>query len=222
MRHTQAGLSPTLLPETPARPGESMRASPLHLALRDATRESHHVIDHHPLMAPLVRSDLSLAEYLRALRALHWIHVAMQKELAAAVATMGNGFVLADRVDWLRADLESLGAEAVPAPVDWRAPELTSAAELIGALYVIEGSTLGGQVIARRIENSLGLGVTSGLRFFIGWGKETERRWQEFWRFADAACGPAHDIAAASAVRLFDALRHGFDLATNMPETATL
>lgn len=164
-------------------------------------------------MAPLVRSELSRADYLRALRALHWIYVALQEELASGIKKIGGGFVLADRVGWLRTDLHALDAEASPAPVDWLVPRLTNAAELIGALYVVEGSTLGGQVISRRIEASLGLDITTGLRFFCGWGSETEQRWHTFWRFADATCGSAHDVAANSAVRLFDALKHGLDLA---------
>ncbi len=209
---------PALSPGIPTRPAESMRVSSLHALLRDATRESHHLIDHHPLMAPLVRSDLSRAGYLRALRGLLWIHEALQEELAAAMSGMADTFVLADRVDWLRNDLKALGATASFTSTRWQAPSLANAAELVGALYVVEGSTLGGQVIARRVEASLGLEPATGLLFFNGWGSETVQHWQAFWRFADAACGPAHDEAAASAVRLFAALNQAFDLAVTLQQ----
>ena len=76
----------------------------LQVALRQATRESHHVIDHHPLMAPLVRSDLTRLEYTTALLALDWLYAPLQDELAAAIGESGGGFELADRVAWLQAD----------------------------------------------------------------------------------------------------------------------
>ena len=187
----------------------------LQLALRRATRESHHVIDHHPLMAPLVRSDLTRLEYTTALLALDWLYAPLQDELAAAIGESGGGFELADRVAWLQADLVALGATALRPQPPWTPPRLSSRAELVGALYVIEGSTLGGQVIARRIEASLGLTATSGARFFNGWGAETETRWQRFWDFAGTKCAneTGMALATATATALFDALLRGLDQA---------
>jgi heme oxygenase len=193
----------------------------LQVALRQATRESHHVIDHHPLMAPLVRSDLTRQEYTRALVALDWLHAPLQCELATALAEFSGEFELADRVAWLHKDLIALGATASGPQPAWTPPRLDGSAELIGALYVIEGSTLGGQVIARRIEASLGLSATSGARFFNGWGAETEARWQRFWDFAGTRCtGEAGlALATATATSLFDALLRGLDLAHGWNES---
>lgn len=49
-----------------------------------------------------------------------------------------------------------------------------------GMLYVIEGSTLGGQVVTRHFQQALGLTPQSGGAYFAGYRADTGPRWQEF------------------------------------------
>lgn len=189
-------------------------ATSLGQVLRTATRSAHHVIDHHPLLAPLVRPDLSLEHYGRVLRTFLWLYTPLQDALARRIEQTGHGFELADRVGWLQADFASLGLSCELPPDPWQVPAMDSAEKLVGALYVVEGSTLGGQVIARQISASLGLTAQHGARFFNGWGEQTDTRWNSFWRYADEICRPTnHPTAAVAAVTFFDALRRGLDRA---------
>jgi heme oxygenase len=48
-------------------------------------------------------------------------------------------------------------------------PAITNVCQAIGALYVLEGSTLGGRFIYRNIESALDLQVNSGASFFYGY-----------------------------------------------------
>jgi heme oxygenase len=193
-------------------PSRAPIATKLGETLRTATRSSHHGIDHHPLLTPLVRPELSLEHYGRVLRSFLWLYTPLQADFARSIELAGGGFELADRIGWLNTDLASLGlAKDLPADA-WQPPVISSTAELVGALYVIEGSTLGGQVISRQISASIGLTASRGARFFNGWGEQTEARWQAFWRFADAVCPAAgHAAAADAAVSFFAALRLGLD-----------
>ena len=59
-------------------------------------------------------------------------------------------------------------------------PPLTSAAEAMGSLYVLEGATLGGQVISRRLERTLGLSGGLGYSFFRSYGREVGPMWRAF------------------------------------------
>jgi heme oxygenase len=52
-------------------------------------------------------------------------------------------------------------------------------------MYVVEGSTLGGQVIQRSIE-AAGLGL-EGLSFLDPYGARTGERWRAFLRILDEA-----------------------------------
>jgi heme oxygenase len=58
-------------------------------------------------------------------------------------------------------------------------PHISSHLEAIGALYVIEGSTLGGTIISKMMQKQLGL-ADNGLSFFLGYGEQTEAMWDKF------------------------------------------
>ncbi len=61
-----------------------------------------------------------------------------------------------------------------PAPAP---PSLGGVAAGLGALYVVEGATLGGRVIARHLARSLALGPADGAAFFAGYGDRTGAMW---------------------------------------------
>jgi heme oxygenase len=48
-------------------------------------------------------------------------------------------------------------------------PVINSLGRLVGALYVLEGSTLGGQLISRQLNQHLGLTLNTGARFLRLW-----------------------------------------------------
>src|SRR5580693_9409415 len=75
---------------------------------------------------------------------------------------------------WLPGGADSSG-EARPT-----LPELRDAASLLGAMYVMEGSTLGGQLIARHVELVLGLTAGQGNAYFRGHNERTGQLWKEF------------------------------------------
>lgn len=59
-------------------------------------------------------------------------------------------------------------------------PEITNQLQAFGALYVIEGSTLGGKVIAKMMQRQMETDAIEGFTFFHGYGDETESRWASF------------------------------------------
>lgn len=52
--------------------------------------------------------------------------------------------------------------------------------KVFGALYVVEGSTLGGQVIARILKRKFNFDESNGAAFFGGYGAETGAMWNAF------------------------------------------
>jgi heme oxygenase len=59
-------------------------------------------------------------------------------------------------------------------------PEMTNPASFFGTMYVMEGSTLGGQIIARHVEKVLHLRGGQGNSYFRGHGNRTGPLWKEF------------------------------------------
>lgn len=92
------------------------------------------------------------------------------------------------KTPWLYQDLTALGCH--PTEIDeiplFDTPlHLATTGELLGCLYVLEGSTLGGQLISKMLrENSLITPETGG-RFFAGYGAETSQMWRSF---GDVVC----------------------------------
>jgi hypothetical protein len=65
----------------------------LQAALRAATRDLHHRLDHHQLLAPLVRSGLTMADYSLALQALYAINAPTEKAISDYIDAQGLGAV---------------------------------------------------------------------------------------------------------------------------------
>jgi len=70
----------------------------------------------------------------------------------------------------LVADLRFSGIDPARLPLCPFVPQYDSLASALGGLYVMEGATLGGQVIARHFSS----------QFFSGYGPETGPMWREF------------------------------------------
>ncbi len=190
---------------------ETQFVSPLRERLRAATKTAHHRIDHHPLLAPLLSPQLSQEHYLRILHTLFWFHDPLQAtlEVASVRYQSSESFLPSDRRTWLLQDLDFFNVEPIVEDhplTHWRSPALSANAELIGALYVVEGSTHGGQVIARQLQENFGYGAVSGARLFNGHGVNTMTRWNNFWRYADLCPEQEWPLAEAKAVEIFDAL----------------
>jgi heme oxygenase len=66
----------------------------------------------------------------------------------------------------------------------------------LGCLYVLEGATLGGQIISRHLA-TLGIGPANGGLFFQGYGARTGEMWKSFQRSATSYCVSEDQIGEA-------------------------
>lgn len=181
----------------------------LHQRLHAATRVGHHALDHHRIMTPLLKPHVGVDDYGNALAALHGIVVLTETAIKAYLQDRPQLFDYAPRCKRaaLETDLALLGRQ--PAACRLPAPAIDSAGALFGTLYVLEGATLGGQFIARRL---LDAGSTLPLHFYQIYGAHTEARWQAFLAVAEAACPAASHLAAeAAAIAAFRAFQIHFD-----------
>lgn len=138
------------------------------------------------------------------------VHLAWEPRLAseARVAEIAAG---RSRLAHLAGDLARLGigteqiALARPCPLVADLPSGGMAA--LGALYVIEGSTLGGEVIARTLRQASWV-PPHGLTSFRPYGAAAGRMWREFKDTARRLTPPeSWREVEAGAVGMFDLLR---------------
>jgi heme oxygenase len=80
-------------------------------------------------------------------------------------------------------DITELGAGLPVLAGGNEIPPINNHLQALGALYVIEGSTLGGKIISKMISGQLQL--SAGLSFFNGYGEQTENMWQIFKQSID-------------------------------------
>jgi len=115
------------------------------------------------------------------------------------------------KVPWLRTDLRALGDPDPDAlPLCRALPDLSTPARAFGGLYVMEGATLGGRLIARHLAE-VGVEPESGGRFFSAYGARGPAMWGRFLQALEN--GPASadpDATVAAAGETFRALRRWF------------
>ncbi len=74
---------------------------------------------------------------------------------------------------------------------------------VLGAMYVIEGSTLGGQYIARHVERVLKLRPGAGDAYFRGYGELTGSMWSEFRAVVEQISNDDSDMLIEAAKLVF-------------------
>ena len=116
-----------------------------HKLLRDATSDCHARVD-----AAFSAFDLTTKEgYRDFLTAQARAYLPVEAALdEAGAADLLPDWPLRKRGDALRHDIESLG---MTAPEQGSTPTFNETSEMWGALYVVEGSRLGGRVLARSV-----------------------------------------------------------------------
>lgn len=184
---------------------------PLAPRLRHACRSVHARLHHHPLLAPLLGTGVTRAAYGRVLRAYHAFYAWIEAALVDYETRATPAFRYSPRLKLpqLAADLAALGLACPPA-LEAPPPALASDAEYLGACYVLEGSTLGGRVIAAQLGPRLGLEPARGLSFFLCYGAEADARWSEFGAALER-CAPEAERVTASALAVFAAIEAVLD-----------
>ena len=176
--------------------------------LREATRDAHTRIER---VLPLLEPGLTRARYTRVLEAFYGFYAPLEPSIARAAATEGAALALELRakLPLLATDLRALGQtpaeiEALPRCRDL--PVLESASHAIGILYVMEGATLGGQIIRRHLRDGAEIDASSGAAFFTGYGATTGAMWARFVDHVNQSTTIETDAAVRAAVHTFQTL----------------
>jgi heme oxygenase len=159
------------------------------------------LVNHQQLEKQLVfqlRNIRNKEHYVRVLQLFYSYFTALEHKISRHIGT-------AELIDLpqrrksenLLLDLNAIyGKIPLIAPDDYL-PEIIDQAQAFGALYVMEGSTLGGQVIAKMVEKQLGL--ATGTTFFKGYGDQTLKMWNDFKLVLDAQPDDEKIIRSADA-----------------------
>lgn len=157
---------------------------PVRWLLRNATKDIHDRMHTHDGFAAVKDGTIDKRSYQLLLRRLYGFYQPFE---------LSSGQNL-DRSTWLHSDLSALAVavrENEKISACNQIPHLNTPNRRLGALYVVAGSALGGRELARGLDAVLGVGVTSGRKFFLGYGDRTGEVWRQcLARIAAAATTP--------------------------------
>ena len=166
--------------------------------IRRATRDEHRATE---AAVGLLHAPITDASYGTFLRLTWGAMMPLERQLLASpLAAIAELDVRSrQRMPALAADLGAIGIAAHALAVTPVSPDLSTAARALGALYVVEGSTLGGAFLARRVGATL---PAAPLRYLNGHGPATGAKWKALLAFMqaflDARPGAESDVTSAA------------------------
>ena len=145
--------------------------------LRERTVDVHRALE--AQLVGRIKSISSLQDYSRLLRLMYGYYDALERHIQPHVETNPDlDFFNRRKAAWLIHDMEMLG-DASDLQRCQHLPSINNATAAIGAMYVLEGSTLGGQHIATMIQKKLVLS-DDALTFFHSYKGDTPAMWERF------------------------------------------
>jgi heme oxygenase len=203
--------------------------------LRASTRREHRALEAMPFNAALARGEIGARGYAALIEVQRQLHAAVEA-VAPGHEHEAVGAVWSEELS----KLEALDADRRAFPHEAGGPfdeavergrrfasvvgSLGPAAPwwLLGVLYVLEGSTLGGVFLRDRIARGLGVSPDA-LHYYGIYGRATKARWGQFCRRMEAAVvtPTAIELCVEGAREAFVAFGHIFEsMEGGLPEEA--
>jgi len=178
--------------------------------LRAETRSHHDAIE---AALDLTSETITRDAYQRTLEKFHGFYLPLEVGLLNIGGWVERGLDLTHRqkTHLLETDLHALGVndcDTLAVCADLPPHGTVSAA--FGCLYVLEGSTLGGQVITQLLRKKLGVTPETGGAFFNGYGQQTGAMWQAFRAAIIACVQPCDEDEVVSAAKETFLKLHGW------------
>jgi heme oxygenase len=169
-------------------------------SLRKGTADLHQLIE---ARVPVFREGFTLEDYAHLVEKFFGFWAPVEERLSNLETLRDPDLALESRLksSLLRDDLLILGCDPAAVRQCERLPRLDIFLQGLGCLYVLEGSTLGSQLISRRLKEKLQLGERNGASFFNAYGGLTGARWMEFKGFVSASVKFEHADTVVAAAR---------------------
>lgn len=141
----------------------------------------HRQLEESPLSMNLMSPEVSLQQYASYLAAMKGVIEFTEAQLFPIVSELIADTEERRKLTSISEDLEALSSQVTipsyPAFVPFQLP--VSPAFAMGVIYVVEGSTLGGRVILKHLQQRA-FSLSDGTAFFTGYGEHTGRLWKSF------------------------------------------
>jgi heme oxygenase len=176
------------IPEDASSPPSSYRRQ-----LRAATEDLHDSLEQ---KLDLLRPNLDLRNYRQLLERTYGYYEPLEARLTAAAENQpwSNEVISRGKASALQADLRWLGVKQqtiAELPRATQLPPTENLADTLGVMYVLEGASLGGKVLAKHFQNRWGLSKNGGATFLNFYGPELAENWDHYINWLESSLPPA-------------------------------
>ncbi len=190
-------------------------SSSLRAGLKAKTAFQHQALENE---LDVMNPHLSEFRYAEILERFYIIHDGFERHLRQRSQCPASRFYFDGRPK-LEKIAQDLGVPGSSKIASFPRPEfvwLDSTAKVWGSIYVVEGSTLGGQIIARHLYSLPWFSKKNyGEKFFSGYGLQTGLMWQRCLENLEAIPEEYHDEVIQGASEMFWHLLHFFEKPLN-------
>ncbi|MEM9389035.1 MAG: biliverdin-producing heme oxygenase [Bacteroidota bacterium] len=187
------------------------------ILLKESTQEAHMSLERKVI--PRIRSIQNDADYAQFLVYFYAYFNALESAIDPYITLKNLPDYHSRRTSrFLKRDIEALGYTIDRLP-KVTIPKIDGIQRAFAALYVMEGSIMGGRHIVKMLK---GKGITVGLSFFSGYGDATEKRWKRFqtelntWATSEAP----EEVMVETTKETFEHFSRVFDQPVMAPEVA--
>lgn len=170
-------------------------------ALKNQTKTAHQELE--KIFIFRIRSLASVGDYTTMLKDLYGFLHPLEDRISFHISPTGivPDYAYRRKSKDLLNDIFSLNNNSEPnIPLSLHeVPLIPDHYHALGALYVLEGSTLGGSIICKMIENKLGFTNKDSLSYFYSYGENTTEMWEKFKNILDDL--PLDDAQSAEVIK---------------------
>lgn len=150
--------------------------------LRTRTTPSHKALEANPYSVALMAHETTLENYATYLKKLYGFVKPYENKVFDVLAVHVPNIDDRRKTALIVSDLKALGynEEQIAALPIYDYPAPTSVAQAFGAMYVLEGSTLGGSIIYKRLNHLIQVDKEHNGRYFTAYGDTSGLKWKEF------------------------------------------
>ncbi|SEO98179.1 Heme oxygenase [Mucilaginibacter gossypiicola] len=181
----------------------------LHEKIKQATAHLHDQLEQKMFVGQIMDGSLTFEQYLTLLNVNYVTHFAVEDFLFSALSDdLRQKLDIESRIKLpaLIRDLEGINSATGGSPQN--TPDfidLDSDAAILGAMYVLEGATLGGNVIVKRLKtNGHLLPYNLNYHYYQVYGDQLGLKWKQFLDVLNALPEAEHEAAIQNAVSLFE------------------
>jgi len=168
-----------------------MQTSPFLQKLRSATAASHQALEENPAAKVLMSPNVTWDAVDHYLKSMYGFVSGFEKVVFPILENSLPQLSERKKTQLLEVDLKQSSQETNRLPLmpsGVLTTQYNNLSKAWGGMYVLEGSTLGGQIITRHLQNILGEGIEKRISYLAPYGSQTGIMWKNFLHyFSEAA-----------------------------------